>query len=114
MSLAETASTILDETRLAARRLRRRPGRSLATLLVHPPRIGAAGALVCLSGALYLRPLPYPQPDRLLTLLTTHGSSPGAPTEYASSPIDFVAWRERARSFDEGGRTNGREGGLRR
>ena len=112
MSLAETSHTFLAEVRLAARRLRRRPGRSLATLLVHALGIGASVALFGLWSALFLRPLPFPHADRLVSLLVTHGPGVGAAAEYSASPLDFVAWRERARSFEDVGATVPREVGL--
>lgn len=104
--------SLLAEVRLAARRLRRRRGRSAATILVHALGIGAAVALFGLWSALFLRPLPYPDPDRLVSLLVTHGPGTGTAAEYSASPLDFVAWRDRARSFEEVGATVPRELGL--
>ncbi len=112
MSLTDTLDTWWTEVRLAARRLRRRPGRSAATLLVHALGIGGAVGLFGLWSALFLRPLPYPDPDRLVALLVTHGPGTGTAAEYSASPLDFVAWRERAQSFEEVGATVPRELGL--
>src|SRR5262245_7188383 len=112
MRLSDTVSNLLVEVRLAARRLGRRPARSLAIVLVHALGIGAAVALFGLWSALFLRPLPFPHAERLVSLLVTHGPGTGTAAEYSASPIDFVAWRERARSFEEVGATVPREIGL--
>ncbi len=112
MKLRDLVESIGLEARLAARRARRRPARSLATVLVHALGIGSAVALFALWSALFLRPLPFPHADRLVSLLVTHGPGTGTAAEYSASPIDYVAWRERARSFEEVGATVPREIGL--
>jgi predicted permease len=112
MSLPEALGSWRAEVRLSARRLLRRPARSAATVLVHALGIGAAVALFGLWSTLFLRPLPYPGADRLVSLLVTHGPGTGTAAEYSASPLDYVAWRERARSFEEVGATVPREIGL--
>lgn len=112
MSLPDLLHSLGTEARLAARRLARRPARSLAIVLVHALGIGAAVALFALWSGLFLRPLPFPHADRLVSLLVTHGPGTGIAAEYAASPMDFVAWRERARSFEEVGALVPRELGL--
>jgi len=54
--------------------------------------IGANTAIFSVVHAVLLAPLPYREPDRIVTLLR-NGDGP-------ASPADFQDWRERARSFE--------------
>src|SRR5258708_36325262 len=60
--------------------------------------IGANTAIFTFVNAALLKPLPYPQADRLVALeqrpLHGQGTTP-------VHPRSFVPWRERARSFEE-------------
>src|SRR5262249_19468654 len=53
----------------AARHLWRTPGSSLACVLILALGIGAITAILALIWSLLLRPLPYPEPDRLAAIL---------------------------------------------
>ncbi len=65
--MASVPSAIrFDELRHAARRLRRVPGFTAATLLVLALGIGASTAVFSIVDGVLLRPLPYPAPDRLV------------------------------------------------
>jgi putative ABC transport system permease protein len=53
-----------------------------------------------LVNVLLIRPLPYPDPDRLVVLWQSEKESTGfdlTPT----SPANFVDWQERSTSFEE-------------
>lgn len=54
-----------QEVRVAARRLARRPGFSLAAIVTLGVGIGATTAIFSLVRSVLVRPLPYPEPDRL-------------------------------------------------
>jgi predicted permease len=59
----------LREVRLAARTLRRRPGYTATAVVTLGLGIGATVAIFTVVNAVLLRPLPYPDADRLVTIL---------------------------------------------
>jgi predicted permease len=60
--------------------------------------IGASTAVFGVSDALLLRPLPYPDSDRLVALRSSHSSS--TPDSGLTSPLDLADWQAHATSFD--------------
>src|SRR5690242_5160622 len=60
--------------RYAARMLRKNPAFSIAAILTLGLCIGVNTAIFSVVDATLLRPLPYPEPDRLATVLTTYRS----------------------------------------
>src|SRR5262249_39263596 len=58
----------MDELRLAVRRLIKRPGATVASVVTLACAIGAAAATWSLLSAVLLRPLPVRDPDRLVVL----------------------------------------------
>lgn len=58
----------MHDLRFAVRQLRRQPGLSLAAILTLGLGLGASLAVFTLVNAVLLRPLPYPAPERLMTL----------------------------------------------
>jgi putative ABC transport system permease protein len=86
---------------MAARRLRRRPGYAAAHIALLALSIGVNAAVFTLYETLFLRPLPFGRPERLVSLLATFPSTDGKLEEYAGSPLDFVRWRERSRLLEE-------------
>ncbi|MDX1394666.1 MAG: ADOP family duplicated permease [Gemmatimonadota bacterium] len=63
------------DLRTARRRLVRSPGFATATAVTLALGIGATVAIYSLVDGVVLRPLPYPEPDRLVTLAHTAGGS---------------------------------------
>ncbi len=91
-------SDLAHDLRHGLRLLRRGPGFALAATLVLALAHGSAIALFAVLDALVVRPLPYPDPDRLVTLWQTNPRERLAKDDL--SPGNFLDWRERARSFE--------------
>src|SRR5258708_27620046 len=89
---------IRSDLRYAARSLRHTRGFTLVALLTLALGIGATTAIVSVADALLLRPLPYPDSDRLVSLQSTHRSS--SPDGGLASPLDLADWQARTTSFE--------------
>ncbi|HUI83386.1 MAG TPA: ABC transporter permease [Candidatus Binatia bacterium] len=89
-----------QDLRFAMRQLRRSPGFALTTTLTLALGIGATTAIFSLINAVLLRPLPFPDPDRLMApaALDQSAGKPGLPVTI--SYPDFFDWRARNHSFE--------------
>ena len=87
---------LLQDGRYALRTLRGHPGLSAVVVLTLALGIGMNTAIFSVFNAVILRPVAYPNPERLLWLSTVEkDDAPGI----VLGP-DFVDWREQATSFD--------------
>src|ERR1041385_3406179 len=84
--------SLIKDVRYAARVIARQPGFALITVVTLALGIGANTAILSVVNAVLLRPLPYREPARLVTVLHD-GWKPVA-------PANFLDWREQARSFE--------------
>jgi predicted permease len=82
------------ETRMALRRLRRRPSFTLLAVAVLAIGIGGVTAVGSLAWSV-LRPLDFPEPDRLVSLWERHGD-----TRRNASPANYLDWRRLAGGFE--------------
>jgi putative ABC transport system permease protein len=89
--------TLLQDLRYGARTLLKQPGFTLIAVLTLALGIGANTAIFSVVNALLLRPLPYPEAERLV-LLSGKGRD-GTGRTNISYP-DYSDWRERAQSFE--------------
>ena len=89
--------TWLQDVRHSARMIRRSPGAAVVVILTMATAIGMNAAIFGVFHAVLLRPLPHPDPERLVWL-TPHAQRFNLDT-MVSRP-DFVMWRDRAKSFE--------------
>jgi putative ABC transport system permease protein len=87
---------IWQDLRYAARTLRKQRGFTAAAVLTLALGIGANSAIFALVDATLLRPLPFPDPDRLVMLWERTESTPRT----GVSPLNLTDWTDRSRTFE--------------
>jgi putative ABC transport system permease protein len=85
----------------AVRHLWKNPGYALVTVLTLALGIGANTAIFSVVNGVVLRPLPYPEPERLV-FITSQFPALGFDQFWVSAP-EFIEFRERNQSFDDVG-----------
>ena len=91
--------TLLQDIRFGLRQLRRTPGFTIAAVLALALGIGATTAIFSVLDRVVLRPLPYPDPDRLVTVWEVNDSK-GLSHERIS-PVNFVDYRALSQVFED-------------
>lgn len=91
--LRETVGSALADVRYAVRGMRRRPGFTAGVILTLALGIGAAAVIFTYADALLLRPLPYRDADRLVTVSTVLNASTTVPFVMADQ---IEPWQEAA------------------
>jgi putative ABC transport system permease protein len=89
---------LAQDTRFAVRVLWRTPAFTAVAVLTLGLGIGANTAVFSVVNAVLLRPLPFPQSDRLTMIWATNTKN-GGQRDVASYP-DFEEWKASSRSFD--------------
>src|SRR5262249_30499155 len=90
---------LLQDITFAFRLLRRAPASSAAAILALALGVGATTAIFSVLDRVVLRPLPYPDPDRLTVVWDTN-SSKGL-THERLSPVTFLDYRGLTRVFED-------------
>ena len=89
--------TLAQDLKYALRQLRAHPGFTAMVLLTLALGIGANTAMFSFVHGIVLRPLPYPRPDRLVTVWEDRSARDGPEQEWTSRSV-FSAWRDGASS----------------
>ncbi len=101
-------STLTEDIRYGVRMLRKGPGFTLVVVLTLALGIGANTALFSVVNGVLLHPLPYPDPDQLVTL---HESKPNFDTGSISYP-NFRDWQKENKTFSAMAISRGSSVGL--
>ena len=95
---SEPFDRLLREIRHALRSLRRTPGYTTAAVVTLALGIGANTAIFSALHGVVLKPLPYPESDRLIVVGLY---SPVLKSSWYASYPDFLDWQRGAESFEE-------------
>ncbi|HET8696126.1 MAG TPA: ABC transporter permease [Gammaproteobacteria bacterium] len=82
----------------ALRSLARTPGFTLTTILTLAVAIGASTAIFSVVNGVLLKPLPFPESDRLIAL--THGTEAAPSFHFPASPAIYFTYRDHNHAFE--------------
>src|SRR6186713_1041263 len=97
MNMNQWLDELRNDLRFAFRQLKRSPAFTLVATLTLALGIGANSAIFALVDATLLRPLPFREPDRLVTIWERTAKNP---TSYVS-PLNMLDWHARSRTFEK-------------
>jgi putative ABC transport system permease protein len=89
------ASDLIRDLRIAARTLMRTPSYAVAVILTFGLGIGAAASMFSVYDGVLLRPLPYPESDRIVRLYQLNEQG----RRNSVSEPNFLDWQQGTRSF---------------
>ena len=92
---------MFQDLRYGVRMLLQRPGFSSVVVLVLALGIGATSGIFSVVNGVLLRPLPYPEPDRLMVVLPATERAGGRGRILTVTAPDFVGWRSQSRACEQ-------------
>jgi putative ABC transport system permease protein len=95
LRLTQWIQELGDDVKYATRQLRASPGFTAVAVVTLALGIGANSAMFALADATLLRPLPFVEPDRLVTLSEIRPNGDRSRV----NPLDFEDWEARVRAF---------------
>jgi putative ABC transport system permease protein len=104
-STREHSHMLLNDLRYAVRTLRKTPMFAAAAVLTLALGIGANTAIFSVVNAVLLRPLPFAEPSRLI-VVNEKNDKLHLP-DFGSSVLNYLSWKEQARSFESLGAIGG-------
>jgi putative ABC transport system permease protein len=96
MRMTQWFQDVRDDVTVALRQLRTSPAFAVVAVLTLALGLGANSAMFAVADATLLRPLPFANADRLVTVSELRGNG----TRGAANPLDVVDWIERNHTFD--------------
>ena len=96
MRMTQWLEDVKDDVIVALRQLKASRAFTAIAVLTLALGIGANGAMFAVADATLLRPLPFPDADRLVMVSELRPNG----LRGTANPLDFVDWTERARTFD--------------
>ncbi len=90
--------SLLKDIRYGFRGLLKRPGFTVIALVALALGIGANTAIFSLVNAVIIRPLPFPEPDRLVWM---YGNIRNGGNRASVSPLDFLDYRSQNKTFEQ-------------
>ena len=96
MRLTQWLDELRDDVKFAVRQLRRAPAFACIAAITLALGIGANSAIFALVDAALLRPLPFPDPDRLVMIWERTDAS----QRDGVSPLNLADWNQRTRTFE--------------
>src|SRR5438045_8432006 len=91
--------TLLQDLHYGARMLIKKPGFTAVAVLLLTLGIGANTAIFSVVNAVLLRPLPFPDPNRLVMVIQTN--FPRGIEDIGCAPPDYREWKSRNHVFEQ-------------
>src|SRR5436190_11162828 len=93
-------NTLLKDIRYSLRLMIKKPGFTVVALIALSLGIGANTAIFSIVNAVLLRPLPYAEPERLVSAESMNSLNPQREID-GVSPADFWDWKEQTQAFEQ-------------